>query len=219
LPPSRPVLTLNLTPLHARTSAEALAEQVPGKLLATGKGGAWKDLLVQIFSRQRIEESIIVPAVAEPLIVWVISGNAIVEERELKGTWTASKVERGDFFLTTCATPYELRWRATGPDPFEVMHVYVGLATFDRASKDVLGPSGATPRLRRYPGKRIPRWRISRNCCAAKLHRTKFAAHCSCKDSRKAWPFIWCALTPTSARRCLIRAAACLPSNCARLPT
>jgi AraC family transcriptional regulator len=143
-------------PAHARTSAEALAEQIPGKLLAAGKGGAWKDLLVQIFSRQRIEESIIVPAVAEPLIVWVVSGAAVVEEREIAGTWTANRVELGDFFLTTSATPYELRWHAAGPDPFEVMHVYVGLSMFERASKDVLGASAAAPRLREISGQKDP---------------------------------------------------------------
>lgn len=119
-----------------------------------GKGGPWQELLVQIFSRQRVEESIIVPAVAEPLIVWVVSGGAVVEERELEGAWTANKVESGDFFLTMSATPYELRWHATGSDPFEVMHVYVGLSTFERASKDVLGSSAATPRLREISGKK-----------------------------------------------------------------
>jgi AraC family transcriptional regulator len=144
----------SLMPTHARTSSEALAEQVPGKLLAAGRGRAWKDLLVQIFSRQHVEESIIVPAVAEPLIVWVLSGAARVEERELNGVWTANSVEAGDFFLTTSPTPYELRWRANGVEPFEVMQLYLGLSIFKRASEEVLGKGTGVPRLREISGQK-----------------------------------------------------------------
>jgi AraC family transcriptional regulator len=141
-------------PVHARTSAQALAEQLPGKLLVGSKGGAWKDLLVQVSSLQHVEEGFIVPAVAEPLIVWILSGAAIVEERELNGRWSANTVECGDFFLTTSATPYELRWRATGTKPFEVMHVYVGRSVFERARKDVFGESAIAPRLREISGQK-----------------------------------------------------------------
>lgn len=140
--------------VHERTSAEALAEQVPGKLLASSGGQSCKDLLVQIFSRQRVEESVIVPAVAEPLIVWILSGSALVEERELGGTWTPVKVEAGHFYLTTSPTPYELRWQGTGPEPFETMHVYVSLPLFERATKDVWGESAGALRLREISGQK-----------------------------------------------------------------
>jgi AraC family transcriptional regulator len=52
-----------------RTSAEEFRQYVPGKLISVGGGQAWKDLLVEIYSRQRVEESLIVPAVAEPMLV------------------------------------------------------------------------------------------------------------------------------------------------------
>ena len=48
--------------VHERTSAEALAAHVPGRLLASSSGRSWKDLLVQIISRQHVEDSVIVPA-------------------------------------------------------------------------------------------------------------------------------------------------------------
>jgi len=97
-----------------RTSAEAFEKHLPGKLIAASSGRSWKDLLVQIFSRQQVQETILVPAVPEPLIVWILSGAAVVEEREFGGPWQANLVTSGDFFLTTSPTPYELRWKAKG---------------------------------------------------------------------------------------------------------
>ncbi len=62
------------------TSAEAFNQYVSGKLIAASNG--WKDLLVRIYSAYPVRESSIVPAVAEPFIVQVLSGAAVVEERE-----------------------------------------------------------------------------------------------------------------------------------------
>jgi AraC family transcriptional regulator len=135
-----------------RTTAEALEKSVPGRLIATGKGRAWKDLLVQIFSRNQVQDSIIIPAVPEPLIVWVLSGAAIVEERELGGVWKANKVITGDFFLTTSPSPCELRWQTTTSDPFEVMHLYLGLPLVKRAIKDVLNEDAVSAGLREVSG-------------------------------------------------------------------
>jgi len=136
-----------------RTSAEAFEKHLPGKLIAASSGRSWKDLLVQIFSHKQVQETILIPAVAEPLIVWILSGTAVVEERELGGSWQANLVTSGDFFLTTSPTPYELRWKAKGPQPFQVMHLYLGLPIFNRALKDVFNQTG-TPQLREVSGKK-----------------------------------------------------------------
>jgi len=142
---------------RSRTSAEALADHVPGKLLASSsQGRPWEGVLVQVFSRPRDQESYIVPAVLEPLIVWVLSGAAIVEERELDGAWTASRVKAGDLFLTSSATPYEMRWRATSSEPNESLHVYLGLPLLERAVREVLGPGKVRPRLRELSGHTDP---------------------------------------------------------------
>jgi AraC family transcriptional regulator len=45
-----------------RTSAEMLERHIRGLRLASSDGPAWRDALVQIFVRERIEDSIIVPA-------------------------------------------------------------------------------------------------------------------------------------------------------------
>jgi hypothetical protein len=84
--------------LPESTSAEAFDQYVSGRLIAASNG--WKDLLVRIYSESRVRESTIVPGVAEPFIVRVLSGAAVVEERELGGPWVKTRVEAGDFFLT-----------------------------------------------------------------------------------------------------------------------
>lgn len=145
-----------MTTLHERSTAEALDERVPGELLASSRGRPWKDLLVQIFRRRAVQESLIIPAVPEPLIVWVLSGSAVVEERELGGAWIANRVRAGDFFLTTSPRPCELKWRADGPEPFQVMHVYLGLDLMKRAQRELHGGDETGLALREVSGARDP---------------------------------------------------------------
>lgn len=127
-----------------RTSGGALERYIPGRLLADSRGLASRDILVELLDRRSVQERLLIPAVAEPLIVWVTSGAALVEEREVDGPWSSHSVSVGDFFLTNAPAPYELRWRATSVDPFAVMHVYMGLPVIERAVAEVLG-SGHGP--------------------------------------------------------------------------
>src|SRR3981081_1958593 len=136
--------------LTESTSAEAFDQYVAGRLIAASDG--WKDLLVRIYSEYRVRESIIVPAVAEPPIVRVISGAAVVEERELGGPWLKTHVEAGDFFLTASKSPYELRWKAIGPEPFGTMHLHLGLPIFARAIEEAFEKNFATIHLRDVSG-------------------------------------------------------------------
>jgi len=134
------------------STAEALDERVPGDMIASSKGRPWRDLLVQIFSRRAVQDSLIIPAVPEPLIVWVVSGAARVEERELGGEWMANEVRTGDFFLTTSPRPCELRWRTLDPEPFQVLHLYLALPLMQRAAADLHGPDASTVHLREVSG-------------------------------------------------------------------
>lgn len=137
--------------IATRTSPRGLERFIAGRTLVKRDGPAWKDLFVQVCSRHSHQEPFLVPAVAEPLIVWIMSGEAIVEERELNGEWLASRVEVGDFFLTRSQTPYEMRWRALGPAPFQVMHLYLSVPLFQNVASDLLGCS-ASPVLRDISG-------------------------------------------------------------------
>ncbi|TCV69890.1 helix-turn-helix domain-containing protein [Pseudomonas fluorescens] len=134
-----------------RTSANGLQAHIRGERLATSDGVSSKDILVEIFVRERCEAHIVVPAVAEPLLVWVLSGQAIVEERTAHEPWEANTVGRGDFFLTTSPVPYEMRWQATSLEPFVVMHVYLGLALLERAIAEA---GGGAIQLREVSGGR-----------------------------------------------------------------
>lgn len=95
------------------------------------------DVQVQIFRHRTTTRSLTIPAVAEPLLVLVISGAALVEERVDDQEWMAHAVAADDFFLTTSQVPYEMRWQSKSEDDFEVMHVYLSQRLLDLAARDV----------------------------------------------------------------------------------
>lgn len=134
-----------------RTSPLGLERYIAGRTLVSGDSPAWTDLFVKVYSRLMNQEPFLVPAVAEPLIVWVISGEAVVEERDLDGDWVANTVAVGDFFLTRSPTPYQMRWRAIGDAPFQVMHLYLSVPLFERVAREVTG-CAALPGLRDISG-------------------------------------------------------------------
>jgi AraC family transcriptional regulator len=134
------------------TSAEAFDQYVSGRLIAAGTGQAWKDLLVRIYSEPRVQEGVFVPAVAEPHIVGVISGSVVVEERDLGGPWLTTRVEAGDFFLTASKVAYELRWRVVGSEPFQAMHLHLGLPVFARAIEEARKNAPGAMHLRDLSG-------------------------------------------------------------------
>jgi AraC family transcriptional regulator len=132
------------------TSAEAFNQYVPGRLVAASNG--WKNLLVRIYSEPRVEERVIYPAVAEPRIVRILSGAAVVEEREPGGPWLKTHVQAGDFFLTASQSPYEVRWRAIGSEPFQTMHLYLGLPVFNHAMEEAFQKDHGAMHLRDVSG-------------------------------------------------------------------
>jgi AraC family transcriptional regulator len=134
------------------STAEALDDRVPGDLIASSKGRPWREVLAQMFARRAVQESLIIPAVPEPLLVWVVSGAARVEERELGGEWMANEVRQGDFFLTTSPRPCELRWTTISSAPFHVLHLYLGLPLMQRALTDVIGVDAHSAQLREVSG-------------------------------------------------------------------
>jgi AraC family transcriptional regulator len=132
------------------TSPEAFNQYLPGRLIAASNG--WKSLVVRIYSEPSVEESVIVPAVVEPRMVRILSGAAVVEEREPGGSWSKSRVEVGDFFLTASQSPYEVRWRAFGPDPLSSMHLYLALPVFNRAIDEAFQNDPGVMHLRDVSG-------------------------------------------------------------------
>ncbi len=120
-----------------RVPAEFMWQYMPGEKLAPPQPPAAQDVVVHLFTHHSITEPILVPAVAEPLLVLVLAGSAVVEERVAGSEWEQSEVRGGDFFLTSTTQPYEMRWQARDGDSFEVMHVYLAPTLIDRAARDL----------------------------------------------------------------------------------
>src|SRR6202049_2260441 len=118
--------------------------------MAARKG--WENLRVRIYSEPRVEESVIYPAVAEPRIVRILSGAAVVEEREFGAPWVKTRVQAGDFFLTASQSPNEVRWRAIGSEPLETMHVFLGLPILNRAIEEAFQKNQGATHLRDLSG-------------------------------------------------------------------
>ncbi|KFI08093.1 helix-turn-helix domain-containing protein [Massilia sp. BSC265] len=138
------------------TSAEGMKEYIPGQMLRERRAQADDDIYVEIATRNAVQDEILVPAVPEPLLVWIASGEAVVEERPPGGEWLAVPVRKGDFYLTTSPIPVEMRWRSTSPAPFTVMHVYVGLPLFTRVVHAATGRALGDFALREVSGERDP---------------------------------------------------------------
>jgi AraC family transcriptional regulator len=137
-----------------QTSAKVFQEVIPGELLREQRAECGDDVFVQILSRRRCQENIVIPAVPEPLIVWIVSGEAIVEERAPGGAWMANRIVEGDFFLTTATEPTEMRWQAAGTSDFQVMHVYVGVKLLRQSIREVHGKPIRSFALREVSGEK-----------------------------------------------------------------
>ena len=59
-----------------------------------------------------------------------------------------NRIKKGSFFLTTGGAPYDVRWRAVSPEPFETMLVFVELPLLQRALEEVFGTDATHARLR-----------------------------------------------------------------------
>ncbi|WP_454659218.1 helix-turn-helix domain-containing protein [Bosea beijingensis] len=146
--------TVETPSLPSRTSPAGAEHYLDGRTLISSDGPAWKDVFVRIFTHIPVQSPFLVPAVAEPLLVWIISGCAVVEERDIGGEWMASRVGVGEFFLTQSATPYEMRWRTEGEDPFQVMHLYLSIPLIERAAAAVFDKASGKITLRDVSGGR-----------------------------------------------------------------
>jgi AraC family transcriptional regulator len=144
--------------MHTELSSPlSLDQQVPGTLLFSNVHQADKGLLVQIFHRHQQQNSLLIPAVPEPLLVWVVSGEARVGERELDGEWHYSQAKKGDFFLTCSSTPSELCWQSTATDAFIVMHLYLSLPLLQSAFFDLYGHSAKNIGLKELSAQQDPK--------------------------------------------------------------
>jgi AraC family transcriptional regulator len=121
------------------TSAGAFERYVGGKCLAVGQGEAWREVKALIIA---------LPSVSEPFLAWTISGEVDFQEREDGQPWVTNRIKKGSFFLTSGGAPYDVRWKAVSPEPFQSMAVFIELPLLQRALEEVFGSDAAHARLR-----------------------------------------------------------------------
>ncbi|HET7238839.1 MAG TPA: helix-turn-helix domain-containing protein, partial [Terrimicrobiaceae bacterium] len=105
-----------------------------------------------VFALPPVAEVFTMPAVTEPFIVWIASGEAEAQERENNGPWVTSRLEKGSLFLTAAGAPYDFRWRTLSREPFEVVLVLLSLPIFNEALEDVFGANAEHAHLRDVSG-------------------------------------------------------------------
>ena len=135
-------------PIPETTSAESFARYVGGKCLRVGDSKAWREIKAWTIALPGVVDSLPLPSVSEPFLAWTLSGTVEFQEREGKGPWLTHRLTRGSFFLTSGGAPYECRWKALTPEPFESMAVFLELPLLQRAMEEVFGADEAYARLR-----------------------------------------------------------------------
>jgi AraC family transcriptional regulator len=136
-----------------RIAAQRMPNFLPSKHQTLGQRSS-ADVQMQIYRHRSTTRTLIIPAVAEPLLVMVLSGGAIVEERVKGQAWSATTVCTDDFFLTMSPQPYEMRWQTTGDEDFEVAHLYLSQRLLELAAQEVLVGRPQSLRLQDVSGGR-----------------------------------------------------------------
>ena len=125
-------------PMPEKTSADAFAHYVGGKVLRVGEGKPWREVRAWTTALPPVVDSLPLPSVSEPFLAWTISGEVDFQEREGNRPWIPHRVKRGSLFLTTGGAPYEVRWKAVTAAPFESMAVFLELPLLERALEEVM---------------------------------------------------------------------------------
>lgn len=130
------------------TSTEGLEPYLGGNCLFHGRGEAWRDLKAWIVAQPPIGDTSTLPSVSESFLAWTISGEVDFQEREYKRPWVTHRIRKGSFFLTTGGAPYDVRWKAVTPEPFQAMFVFVELPVLQRAMAEIFGSNAQKAKLR-----------------------------------------------------------------------
>ncbi len=133
-------MILPLMPIPETTSAEAFADYVGGKCLRVGHGKAWREIKAWSVALPQVVDLLPLPSVSEPFLAWTMSGEVEFQEREGSEPWITHRVKKGSFFLTFGGAPYECRWKALTPEPFQSMAVFIEFPLLERAFEEAFGP-------------------------------------------------------------------------------
>jgi len=139
-------------PVPDKTSVEALDHYAAGNRTITTKGPAWQDIKLSVMALPPVSDIFTMPAVTEPFIAWISSGEAEAQERENNGPWVTNRLKRGSLFLTAGGAPYDFRFKTLTPEPFEVVLVLLSLPLFNEALEDMFGKDASQAQLHDLSG-------------------------------------------------------------------
>jgi AraC family transcriptional regulator len=148
----QPSLNASRMQVPETTSAEGLERYVGGKCLLTCRGEAWQEIKASLFAQPSSMGTLNIPSVSEPVLFWITSGEAEIQERETNGPWITSRVQKGSFFLAVAGSPYDCRWKTLTSEPFEFMLVLLGLPLLQRALEEVFGADAINAQLLDFSG-------------------------------------------------------------------
>lgn len=135
------------------TSAESLEKYPAGLKIAGGEGDAWKDVRISLFSLDSVMEQYSMPGIAEPFLVWIISGEAETMERESDDDeWISSHIKSGSLYLTAAAVPYQFKWQRLTDEPFRVLLVTLSLPLLEQALISLYGDKSKQAEMRDISG-------------------------------------------------------------------
>ena len=139
-----------------RISAPQMPEHLPDNSYSGSGRRLHPDVQMQVYAHRSATSSITVPAVAEPMLVLVLSGGARVQERAAGEDWSTSEVVADDFFLTMTHEPYEMQWQTHGGHEFRVVHLYLSQRLLDMAAASVWAGRSKNLRLLDVSGAKDP---------------------------------------------------------------
>lgn len=144
---------MNKKTIPDMTSPEALENYPAGIKMVSMQGDAWQDVKLSVFSLTAQEESFTMPTVVEPMIVWVISGEAETKERgTAQDEWQISRVQANSLYLTAAGAPYEFSWKRLSDEPFQVMMTILSQPLFEQALSEIYGRKANYAELQDYSG-------------------------------------------------------------------
>jgi|GEM_PF-338443 len=139
-------------PIPETTSAEGLEKYLNGRCKYSSQGEAWKGITASVLTLDMKSGGSSVPSINEPYLMWFISGELEIKEREDNHPWLTSRVGKKSFFLTTSGSPYECNWKCLSTEPPEYMLVIIDLALLLRAFEEVFGADAIFARLQDVSG-------------------------------------------------------------------
>lgn len=81
--------------MHRTASVGTMKDHIPGELLRERKARAPDDIHVEIHAHAPVQEPIVVPAVPEPMLAWIVSGEAVARSAHWVGTGSRCPCDMG----------------------------------------------------------------------------------------------------------------------------